>query len=47
MKDLNTESVENNILKLLSENTEKVIENFDKKTLLNIKKIIDTKLKSL
>jgi hypothetical protein len=31
----------------LSENTEKVIENFDKKTLLNIKKIIDTKLKSL
>jgi len=47
MKDLNTETVENNIIKLLSENTENVIENFDRKTLLNIKKIIDTKLKSL
>lgn len=47
LKDLNLEDVEKNIIKLLSENTEKIVENFDRKTLIGIKRIIDSKLKSL
>jgi hypothetical protein len=46
-KELGLESVEKNIIKLLSENTEKIVGNLDRNSLIRIRKIIDSKLKSL
>ena len=46
-KDLELESVEKNIIRLLSENTEKIVGNLDRNSLIRIRKIIDSKLKSL